>query len=89
MPKKINLSFTINHGDVLDAMDYADEISSGLTDEQLTMIDRFRQLEIYQQDILMLSSQGYSLREIGAKLDVSYFWVRQRLIEIRNKLDGK
>ena len=89
MPKKIDLSFTINHRDVLDAMEYANEIASALTDEQLVMIDRFKHLDIYQQDILMLSSQGYSLREIGAKLDVSYFWVRQRLIEIRNKLDGK
>lgn len=87
LPKKINTGFTINHKEVNDTMEYANEIASGLTDEQLRMIDNFKHLDIWEQDLLLLRSQGYSLREIGARLNVSYFWVRDKLINIRGKLD--
>ena len=87
MPKLIRKQFDINHKEVNDAMEYANEIASGLTDEQLRMVDNFKHLDIWEQDLLLLRSQGYSLREIGARLNVSYFWVRDKLIIIRGKLD--
>lgn len=87
MPKICKTDFMINHSDVLDTFDYVNEKYDDFTDEQLEKIDRFKKLEIYQQDLYMMYSQGYSLREIGAMLDVSYQWVRLKLKEINNILN--
>lgn len=88
MPKIVKTSFDINHQLVSDTIDYANYIYDDLTDNQLVLIDRFKKLEIYQQDLLMLKSQGYSLREIAVKLDVSYGWVYSRLKEINEIIHG-
>ena len=47
MPKLIRKQFDINHKEVNDTMEYANEITSGLTDEQLRMIDNFKHLDIW------------------------------------------
>lgn len=82
MPKIITTNFDIKHDVVKDMFEYAEDLKDKLSDDELEKIRRFKTLEIYQQDIFMLYAQGYSLREIGAKLNVSYNWVRDRLKEI-------
>lgn len=89
MPKVIQKQkFNINHDEVNSTLKYAELIKESLSDEELERIEKFKNLETYEQDILMLNSQGYSLREIGGMLDVSYQWVRSQLIIIRNKLNS-
>ena len=89
MPKCLKTIRCINHKEVTSTLEYAQEIASALTDEQLVLIERFMGLEIWEQDLLLLRSKGYSLREIGDKLDVSYFWVRDKLTKIRKKLNNQ
>lgn len=87
MPKKIDLNeLDITHENVEFALKYADDILGGVSDEELIMIERFKQLDVYKQDIFAMRAEGLSLREIGDKLDVSYTWVRDRLNEINIEL---
>lgn len=74
-----------NYELIQQTFDYAKE--QDLDDEQLLILDRFKHLEQYEQDLLLMRSQGMSLRDIGKELDISYVWVLNHLRDIQKKLN--
>lgn len=76
MNKKTIESFN-NIDEINYFLDYVNTLD--LDDEQLNLVKKFLKLEIYQQNLFIMRSQGQSLRDIGSQLNVSYQWVNQHL----------
>lgn len=70
--------------EILDMLDYIEEIE--LDDEQMMIIEKFKNLEQYEKDLLVMKSKGYSLRQMGEKLNISYGWCADHLSKIYKKL---
>lgn len=87
--KKINNPSTTNNA-LKEALRNKNEVISNMLeladdDEKIKRINKFKKLDIWKQDMLYLRTT-HTLREIGEFYNVSYIWVRSKLIEIENEL---